>query len=193
VSRHRTTPKDKLTRKRGFCTWCGKKVNPPRQSWCGDECLHQYKLRSWPGYARHLVFQRDRGVCAACGLDTEALERDLGELRNRASQAWGHRGATEPGESEGRAAAYRWLVAEARQLLREHGFKPEQFLWTTGARTSRSLWDADHIVPVCEGGGECALDNYRTLCVPCHRRVTAELSRRRAAARRGQLTLGGVE
>jgi len=29
----------------------------------------------------------------------------------------------------------------------------------------RHLWDADHIVPVAEGGGECDLANMRTLCV----------------------------
>ncbi len=42
----------------------------------------------------------------------------------------------------------------------------------------RSLWDADHIRPVAEGGGLCDLDNLRTLCVPCHREATAELRRR---------------
>lgn len=39
----------------------------------------------------------------------------------------------------------------------------------------RSLWDADHILPVAEGGGQCDLDNIRTLCLPCHREVTAQL------------------
>jgi 5-methylcytosine-specific restriction protein A len=39
----------------------------------------------------------------------------------------------------------------------------------------RSLWDADHIRPVAEGGGQCDLDNLRTLCLPCHREVTAQL------------------
>jgi len=55
----------------------------------------------------------------------------------------------------------------------EWGLKP-------GAR--KSLWDADHIVPVVEGGGECDLTNIRTLCLKCHRAATAELRRRRAAA-----------
>ena len=45
-------------------------------------------------------------------------------------------------------------------------------------RSRRSLWDADHIRPVAEGGGQCDLDNLRTLCLPCHREVTAELRRR---------------
>jgi 5-methylcytosine-specific restriction endonuclease McrA len=39
----------------------------------------------------------------------------------------------------------------------------------------RSLWDADHILPVAEGGGQCDLDNLRTLCLPCHREATAQL------------------
>lgn len=39
-------------------------------------------------------------------------------------------------------------------------------------------WEVDHIVPVVEGGGECGMDNLRTLCVPCHRQVTRELMQR---------------
>jgi len=52
-------------------------------------------------------------------------------------------------------------------------------------RTSGRQWDADHILPVALGGGECEIDNLRTLCIWCHRRETAVLSRERAAARRG--------
>lgn len=49
----------------------------------------------------------------------------------------------------------------------------------------RQRWfDVDHIVPVVEGGGSCGLDNLRTLCVVCHKRVTAELAARRAKARK---------
>lgn len=48
----------------------------------------------------------------------------------------------------------------------------------------RGDWEADHIVPVVEGGGECGLDNYRTLCIPCHKKVTAELRARLVKNRR---------
>ena len=41
--------------------------------------------------------------------------------------------------------------------------------------TRRSLWDADHIRPVAEGGGQCDLSNLRTLCLLCHREATAQL------------------
>ncbi|MEO8361800.1 MAG: HNH endonuclease signature motif containing protein [Vicinamibacteria bacterium] len=54
---------------------------------------------------------------------------------------------------------------------------------------SRSLWDADHIIPVIEGGGGCGLDNYRTLCVACHRGETSGLATRRAERRRAQRPL----
>jgi 5-methylcytosine-specific restriction endonuclease McrA len=39
-------------------------------------------------------------------------------------------------------------------------------------RAARPRWEADHIIPVADGGGECGLDNYRLLCRPCHVRVT---------------------
>ncbi|WZY80175.1 hypothetical protein YC2023_026559 [Brassica napus] len=36
-----------------------------------------------------------------------------------------------------------------------------------------NAWHADHIIPVYRGGGECRLENMRTLCVACHADVTA--------------------
>ena len=48
--------------------------------------------------------------------------------------------------------------------------------WKPGKR--KSLWEADHIVPVIEGGGECDLANMQTLCLKCHRLFTAQLRAR---------------
>ena len=39
-------------------------------------------------------------------------------------------------------------------------------------------WDADHILPMIEGGGN-QLSNLRTLCQPCHKAETARLAGRR--------------
>jgi 5-methylcytosine-specific restriction protein A len=47
--------------------------------------------------------------------------------------------------------------------------------WGLTRLNRKTLWDADHILPVAEGGGECDLDNLRTLCLPCHRQQTREL------------------
>ena len=46
------------------------------------------------------------------------------------------------------------------------------------------LWQADHIVAVVEGGGECSLENLRTLCTACHKAETADLAARLANAKR---------
>jgi len=51
--------------------------------------------------------------------------------------------------------------------------------------TRKNLWDADHVVPVVEGGGECGLDNLRTLCLRCHLEATRELRARILTQRRG--------
>ena len=53
--------------------------------------------------------------------------------------------------------------------------------WGLKRINRKTLWDADHILPVAEGGGECDLQNIRTLCLICHRRQTLELRRRLSA------------
>ena len=48
------------------------------------------------------------------------------------------------------------------------------------AKKRSSWWEADHIIPVVEGG-DSSLDNIRTLCIACHREATAQLRKRRSA------------
>ena len=71
-------------------------------------------------------------------------------------------------------------VAEWRHLKRLRG--PGRILawakWGLKPNQRATLWDADHILAVAEGGGECDLSNIRTLCLHCHRRVTADLRER---------------
>jgi 5-methylcytosine-specific restriction endonuclease McrA len=121
-----------------LCRWCAIEVPAKRRTFCSEWCVHEWRLRTDPGYLRDQVFRRDKGVCALCRVDTvEAhlqLKRARGERREDRLKKWG-------------------LARVSR----------------------RSLWDADHILPVAEGGGECDLDNIRTLCLICHRRVTQEL------------------
>ena len=59
--------------------------------------------------------------------------------------------------------------AARRQFLR---------LWGLREGSRQSFWDADHSVPVAEGGGQCDLSNMRTLCLLCHRAATAALRKR---------------
>jgi len=75
-------------------------------------------------------------------------------------------------------------LAAWRDLKRLRGLARAKMLAAWGLRpgSRKSLWDADHVVPVVEGGGECDLENIRTLCLKCHRSATSELQKRRKAA-----------
>jgi 5-methylcytosine-specific restriction enzyme A len=63
--------------RKGECRWCEGPVGPPRRTFCSNECIHQWKLRSNPSYRRQHVFKHDGGICAKCGRDCHVLERDL--------------------------------------------------------------------------------------------------------------------
>ena len=139
MSTRRTQPGGWVSRERRLgCRRCGAEVPKGRFTFCSEVCVHEWKQRTDPAYLREQVFQRDQGICAQCGLDTEALRKDKRKLdyvaRRQFEKDWGRR---------------------------------------------RHLWDADHIVPVVEGGGECDLSNMRTLCLKCHREATAALRARR--------------
>ena len=64
--------------------------------------------------------------------------------------------------------------------------RPRKEAWSF---LSHHRWEADHIVPVSEGGGLCGLDGYRTLCKGagtnnCHGKATGELRKRLNARKR---------
>jgi 5-methylcytosine-specific restriction endonuclease McrA len=128
---------------RPLCRWCRLEILAKRRrTFCSEYCVHQWRLRSDPGYLRDQVFLRDKGICLLCGTDTVGAYAELKRSRGRARA----------------------------ELLEVWGMK--------SVTARRSLWDADHVLPVAEGGGECDLENLRTLCLCCHREVTADLRRR---------------
>jgi hypothetical protein len=160
-----------------LCRYCGTKVPSGRYTFCsgrraagyawrkrcgglykkrprfspGSGCVHEHLIRTQGDYARLCCWGRDRGVCQACGLDTDALADRLCRLLMDSGRD-----------------AYR---AEVQRL---------------GFRDGYCLWQADHIVPVCEGGGSCGLEGLRTLCWPCHKQVTALLKAKLARERKEQ-------
>lgn len=173
---------------RGRCSWCGTTELPKgRQTWCSQKCVDEYLSRSRPDHIRRQVYQRDKGICAICGCDAEmeykawsAQRKEVARLADKLIHA-----ARWNVDWSGRRMNFRDTShppAKESQKFREMMLaKYVPGNWTKGRSTG---WDADHIVPVVEGGGECDLSNYRTLCHPCHKGVTAELAARRAEARR---------
>lgn len=80
MSLERGLPPDKAgkawTKPNGNCRWCEGPVQPPRRTFCGPPCIHEWKLRSNAGYLRRCVFERDRGKCAQCGRTDATWEAD---------------------------------------------------------------------------------------------------------------------
>ena len=170
--------RDLPPRKKGECRWCGAPVGKGRRTWCSQACVDQYLVRSDPVTARRLVYGRDRGVCALCGLNTVRLAAVArAELRRvEALAADSRRDWPQP------------LRDLWRVLVLLDGF-PYEVPVSWGWRGPHSikaarLWQADHVVSVAEGGGACGLENLRTLCAWCHPRETGALRRRLNAARR---------
>ena len=63
---------------------------------------------------------------------------------------------------------------ERNDLLKEHSISTKRKIWIK--KHGGGLWDADHIIPVVKGGGQCGLDNLRTLCIKCHKNETKILN-----------------
>ena len=138
--------------KPGQCRWCKedvKRFSPSRRTFCCDECVREYKIRSDVGFARGEVYKRDKGICQICGLDCSkffsGLKRHL------------------------KGISYRDKEAEAEKYFLDHGVPYVKW------KHRSTFYDADHIKPVVQNGGSCGLDNLRLLCIPCHLGETKKL------------------
>ena len=138
---------------RPLCAVCGKVLSGRARRYCSLKCREQCHVATMPSLARLRVHQRDHGICANCGCDTEKLARIIQLAGGDKWAGW-------------RILSQDWQ--DVHNLTMEMGF------------TTLHFWEMDHIIPVSEGGGLCGLDNLRTLCVPCHRAETRALARRRA-------------
>ena len=145
-----------------LCRFCKREVMPPRKTFCSDNCVHEWKLRSSSKYLRKFIYERDLGVCAKCGTDTRYVRI---ELENAAQAS---------------------MRASGRWFWDDHPIYLECLAkWQlTVKEAKKSIWEADHIVEVADGGGECDLANFETLCIPCHKRKSAESRAKRALALR---------
>ncbi len=144
----------------GECTWCGGKLTGRQSAWCGRLCVDAF-LQLQPRNMRDVVHARDHGRCRQCKRDCDRMFYLAQRLLCLAAKnvSW----------------------AATVTALRAH--------WASvGFHISRDFsnehyWEANHIVPVCQGGGLRGPDNYETLCVPCHAAATRQLHRELRAQR----------
>lgn len=158
---------------RRHCTWCARPVGGRRLTWCSKSCSDEFYLRTVSSVQRFHVEQRDKGVCAACGVDTNRLQRAIQAIRYGYRENYSREPTPEERRLRSRLYVF-WL-----KWAESEGFASN--CWG-------SYWQADHITPVCEGGGLCGLEGLRTLCTRCHKRETKALAARRALARKQNAT-----
>ncbi len=74
---------------RALCRRCGQEVPKGRRSFCSEACVDAWSMLTNPSFVRAKVFERDHGVCVACGLDTEALSLEQVERLWHIFSYWG--------------------------------------------------------------------------------------------------------
>lgn len=126
---------------------------------CNLSCYEEYRFRTSNRFLRQELFQIERGICANCRLDCHKLVEHLRALSTAKRLKYIEKVAPK--------------LASRKKLLDKLVQDPSE----------GNAWHADHIVPVYQGGGECRLENMRTLCVVCHADVTALQSAERRLAR----------
>ena len=178
LPRNRTCDKAYPTRRDAsghyLCAFCGKPNPKGRRRYCSDACAQEVHVRSG-NLAGMYVFRRDKGKCARCGCDTDALAKAARVVAKQMALAHG---------------LPSWKCRAAI----------EGVLQIPRGRSCSQLWDAHHRVPVVAGGGGCGLDGYETLCLWCHARATARQRKEAAQAGREEresqlplIELGGGE
>jgi len=133
-----------------YCLYCLTLHQPARESpFCSDRCASQFSSAESQASARRQLFERELGVCQLCGFNAHAFYRRLVAL---------------PSEQERLQCVMGSPFSTASERLKRMLTAPKE----------GDFWEADHIVPVAEGGGETSLDNFQTLCVPCHQKKTRQ-------------------
>ena len=147
-------------------------ITNPSLLFCSIKCENDMKLKSSGGAIRAQIMKRDRGICEKCKLNCTKMIQRLQAIEK-------------DGDDDGNDS---WRARRER-LLGQH--YPDFTSRLTKAQKngliekalSGRAWQADHIVGVFEGGGQCTLANMRTLCTACHRDVTAHQAAQRKKER----------
>jgi len=141
---------------------CGITVPANRRSYVSVKCYKRYRNQNENHEdARAKLFARDGGVCSCCGADTIRMRA---EYTKKLHDRFPHEIPT--------------LMDLLHPEMRPAGMPGLRYSW----------WQADHELPLIEGGNS-EDENYRTLCVPCHKAENKKLAARMAEKRRAGDTM----
>ena len=185
---------------RRVCVWCGRLLpqGKQRQRWCSQKCVEEAKMiKGDMGQVRGKLRKREDEKCQKCGQDLKILSallhQDLSHLATPIvrekykivldiwSRWRGWFGASQRAQLDNLAAQW---VAPTQRALAVVGMRN---LLQSFSR--RSLWQADHIVEVHEGGSGTDLRNFQLLCVKCHLEKTNAKKAAAAAQRRALISV----
>ncbi|KAL6574198.1 hypothetical protein OROHE_001102 [Orobanche hederae] len=182
-------PTDAVWRKISLCSGRGKKEKVYEQGWtlsdeplcklcqtpckgrnakvpeyfedlfCNLSCYEEFRLRTSNRSLREGLFQMEHGICTSCHLDCHKLVEHTKRLPLEKRESY------------------------IRKVAPNLANRPKLLVKLVREPSEGNAWHADHIVPVYLGGGECKLENMRTLCVVCHARVTKEQCAERRSTR----------
>jgi 5-methylcytosine-specific restriction protein A len=155
-----------------LCRLCKSPCPENERQWCSEVCLRQYLTMSDGSYVRAQLFERDRGICANCGVNAAQMDAALSRLKDDLLHPL--------------LMTIHPMIVITFQAEGWNNIKLRGRGSYSDAITFTSCWEADHIQAVSDGGGQCGLENYRTLCFVCHKKVSAEQAKDRAKARRGK-------
>lgn len=166
----------------GLCTWCLKPIPdfPKKPFWCSSICND--RLKSYQ-VDRTQIWLRDQGICAKCGIDTEAIGKELTDLGSYTDELTENkpltlgsykqthiRQAEIPPEILEQADL--WIKGSCEEIdvkaMQVANWAKENGVTWMLKRYGKHLWEVDHKIPVSKGGGILGVENLITLCLKCH-------------------------
>uniref|UniRef100_UPI00358EC9D4 DNA annealing helicase and endonuclease ZRANB3 isoform X2 n=1 Tax=Myxine glutinosa TaxID=7769 RepID=UPI00358EC9D4 len=116
---------------------------------CSEVCRQSFSLRAHGLEIRKVVCETEYGVCQACGLDAQDLFKRVRDAPHTLRK-----------ELLQQSHMIHLPVKQLNDMVR-HPYAGQ-------------FWQADHVRPVWNGGGQCSLANLQTLCTPCHLKKTVK-------------------
>lgn len=150
----------KIAKESKLCRWCGgdvHRLSPKRRTFCSDECVHEFNIRSSSSYIRTYIGKRDKYTCQICQLDCKGFMRRLWRYVN---------------DKLAGVKYSEWT--EKKKDYETEFFHLHNMDWVNTSSRS-TFYDIDHIHPVVKGGHQCGEENLRVVCLSCHRKETAKL------------------